>query len=101
MFYVPEEEVWAALQVNMVEDDESPPSMVAVDRGFIETLIYAAQNRADRHLATKLEDLDAVPSELKLAIMMDVSVHYFDRINPVLPEAYWLLIRPFRNGLSI
>lgn len=104
MFYVTEEEVWAALKVNLYPDGGSPPSMAPVDRDFISMLIQAAQNRIDYHIATSLEemdDADGVPDELKLAICMDVSVHYFSRLNPVLPDAYWILIRPFRGGLTI
>lgn len=97
MFHVTEPEVWQALQVDLYDTGDSPQTQAPVDRAYIATLITAAQNRLDEHLATKLADWDAVPAELKLAIMMDVTVNYFDRKSPALPEQYFYLIRPFRN----
>jgi hypothetical protein len=100
-FYITEEEVWAALQVDLYENEDSPPTKEPIDRDYIATLIEAAQNRMDEHLDTKLADMDAIPSEIKLALMMDVTVNYFDRKNPVLPQHYFYLIRPFRPDTSL
>jgi hypothetical protein len=101
-FYVTEQEVWNALQVDLsMNYENSPPMEDPVDRAYIATLIRAAQNRMDQHLGTKLADMDSIPDEIKLALMMDVSVHYFDRLNPVLPQNYFYLIRPYRPDTSL
>ncbi|MBB3410665.1 hypothetical protein FHT87_004597 [Rhizobium sp. BK316] len=97
MFHVTEQEVWQALQVDLYATGGSPETQEPADRAYIATLITAAQNRLDDHLATKLIDWEEVPAELKLAITMDVTINYFDRKSPVLPEQYFYLIRPFRN----
>lgn len=97
IFYVPEKEVWSALQVDLYQNDESPPTKEPTDREFIAMLIEAAQNRMDEHLFTKLKDWPEIPAEIKLALMMDVTENYFDRKNPTLPEHYFYLIRPFRQ----
>lgn len=96
-FYVSEREVWNALQVHLYENDESPPEKEPAEREYIALLIEAAQSRIDEHLATKLENWPEIPPEIKLAIMMDVTVNFFDRKNPVLPEHYYYMLRPYRQ----
>ena len=100
-FYVTEEEVWNALQVDLYTNYESPLSQEPADREYIAMLIDAAQNRMDQHLEKPLAEWSEIPAEIKLALMMDVTVNYFDRKNPVLPEHYFYMIRPFRPRTSL
>lgn len=94
---VPESEVWAALQVDLYSNGDNPPLLEPIDKAYIATLISAAHNRLDEYLPVKLADLPVFPDELKLAIFLDVSTHYFNRQNPILPKGYLDLIRPFRT----
>ena len=100
-YYVAEEEVWSALQVDLYTNDESPPTKEPVEREYISMLIMAAQHRMEQHLEKPLSEWPEIPFEIKLALMMDVTIGFFDRKNPVLPEHYFYLIRPFRPQSSL
>ena len=95
---VNEEFVWQALQVDLVANEDSPPTLEPVDRSFIEFLIIAAQERFDRYCAIKLADIEGeIPMQIAMAINIDVATHYFNRINPELGDVYWNMIFPYRS----
>lgn len=96
-FFIKESDVWAALQLDLYANDDSPPLMEPVDRPYIALLIEMAQERLDNLLSVKLADYeDDIPAALKIAIITDVAVHYFDRLTPSLPDEYWNAILPYR-----
>ena len=70
------------------------------DAELIESLITAAEVRLETFIGTTLAELiyesDALPEPLTRAICMDVAAHYFSRLNPELPDAYFDAIGPWR-----
>ena len=95
--FVSESDVWSALQVDLYDNDDSPPTKEPADRSFIEFLILAAQERFDRFCTIKLADIEGeIPVQIRMLINIDVATHYFNRINPELPEAYWNMLFPYR-----
>lgn len=87
-----EAEVWAALQI-----DVDPIFNVPVDRDFIRSLIVAAEHRIERFCGTAPVDMEEVPPAIHAAILLDVGVYYFFRLNPVLPLAWDEMIAPYRK----
>ncbi len=88
--------VWSFLRVEAVANDDSPPTYEPVDADLIAALIDAAERRVETMIGKPLSDLAAIPGDMNLAIAMDVSVHYFNRVNPELPDMYWQLLMPLR-----
>lgn len=95
--HVEQQFVWNFLRVEAVANEESPPTYEPVDADLIASLIDAAEKRVETMIGGSLDDLNTIPGDMALAIAMDVSVHYFNRINPELPELYWQLLMPFRS----
>ena len=94
--HVNEKDLWNFLRVDVISNADSPPNSEPADSSFIRTLIDSAEKRLEKFIGHSLDDFDVFPDELSFAIMIDVSVHYFDRINPTLPQIYDENIMPFR-----
>lgn len=92
-----ESAVWAALRLDLVDDGSSPTELVPADRDHIVSLIAAAETRIEILTGLALDELEEVPEPLTQAIILDVSAHYFNRVNPELPEDYDSLIAPYRE----
>jgi len=93
--------VWAWLRVDLVDDGESPTGGLApVDADLIASLILAAEVRLESFVGTTLAELlyeaDELPEPLIRAICLDVATHYFSRLDPALPDAYFEAIQPWR-----
>jgi hypothetical protein len=94
---IAEPDVWDALQVDLAEDGNSPPQLVPVDRALIRGLIEAAEERAKGYVDQDLSEFEAgVPSSLQRAVILDVLVHYRNRLAPELPDEYFALIANHR-----
>jgi hypothetical protein len=95
-----EADVWAALRVDLVDDGSSPTEPAPVDRDFIRSLIVAAEARLARFIGETLAELEyaeqTVPEPLTRAVILDVTVHYFNRLNAELPDDYDQAIAPYR-----
>lgn len=94
---VSESFIWQALRLDLVNNEDSPPSQEPVDREFVAALIENAETRLETFLGHPLSDFDGgIPSDLALAVSIDVSQSYFNRMAPDLPDAYWQLLKPYR-----
>jgi len=91
-----EAEVWSALQVDLAPEG-SPPEMAPVDAAFIRRLIVAAEARLAVWTGIDLLLEDEIAPALQQAVEIDVAVHYFSRLNPILPDSYFEAIAPFRE----
>ncbi|KQX42416.1 hypothetical protein ASD04_00125 [Devosia sp. Root436] len=92
-----EAELWAALQLDLEPLGTEPETYAPVDAAFVRSLIVAAEDRVSRFCGVAPIDMDAVPPNLAAAIQIDVSTHYFARLNPVLPDAWAEMIAPHRK----
>ncbi|MFB9952191.1 head-tail connector protein [Rhizobium puerariae] len=94
---IAEADVWDALQVDLAEDGSSPPQLVPVDRAFIRTLIEAAEERIEGYVDQELSEFeDGIPSSIQRAVILDVLVHYRNRLAPEMPDEYFALIANHR-----
>lgn len=92
--------VWAWLRVDLFDTGESPTTLAPVDADLIADLILAAEVRLEGFIGTTLAELlyesDELPEPLTRAICLDVATHYFSRLSPELPDAYFAAIAPWR-----
>lgn len=95
--YVNENDVWNFLRVDLIENDDSPPTVEPEDVSLIRMLIDNAKKRLEKFIGHSLDKFDVLPDELSFAVMIDVSVHYHNRIDPKLPDIYDETIGPFRQ----
>lgn len=99
--------VYDWLRVPLVSDGASPPCFAPVDESLIRTLLYAAEVRIDRFIEPTLKEIlagEAEPAtdsfelhQLIRAVLIDVAVHYFNRLDPQLPDSYFEAIAPWRK----
>ncbi|MDB5541394.1 MAG: hypothetical protein JWQ89_3121 [Devosia sp.] len=96
----PEATVWAWLRLDLVDSGGSPTALEPVDADTVRALIVAAEVRLETFIGTTLAEIlyesDEIPEPLTRAILLDVSNHYFSRLNPELPDAYFEAIAPWR-----
>lgn len=92
--------VWAWLRVDLVDSGASPSELAPVDADLIASLILAAEVRLETFIGTTLAELlyesDEIPEPLTRAVCLDTAAHYFSRLNPELPDAYFEAIQPWR-----
>lgn len=97
---IPAATVWAFLRVDLVDSGASPTELAPVDADFVLSLILAAETRLETFIASTLAEviytLGAIPDSLTQAVCLDVSAHYFNRLNPEIPDAYFEAIAPWR-----
>lgn len=88
-----EPDVWAALQVDLIEAGGTEP----VDRAYIATLVEGAESLVSGYIGKGLSTFeDGVPPLLTQAVITVVQARYRNRLSPEIPSEFWSLIAEHR-----
>lgn len=86
-------EVWAALQVDLIEARGMRP----FDDEYISTLIEGAESLVAGYIGKSLSTFeDGVPPLLTQAVITVVQARYRNRLSPEVPSEFWSLIAEHR-----
>ncbi len=91
--YTSEADVWAALQLDLTENEGTEP----IDKAYVATLIEAAEDLVAGFIGKSLSTFeDGVPSLLTHAVITVVQARYRNRLSPEIPAEFWSLIAEHR-----